>query len=57
LKAIGYKCNGIHTQKMSGLEILEKFKAGVFPHPIMATTLPLKIMNFGKKGEKNERRL
>jgi len=39
----------MHTEKMSGLEILEKFKDGVFPHPTMATTIPMKIMEV-KKG-------
>jgi len=37
------------TQKMSGFETLEKFKDGVFPHPTMATTIPMKIMEV-KKG-------
>lgn len=35
--------------KMSGLETLQKLKDGVFPHPTMATTIPMKIMEL-KKG-------
>ncbi len=30
----------MNTLKLSGLEILEKFKEGAFPHPTMATTIP-----------------
>jgi len=39
----------MHTQKMNGLEMLEKFRDGVFPHPTMATTIPMKITEV-KKG-------
>lgn len=39
----------MNTQKLSGLEMLEKFKEGVIPHPTMATTIPMKITEV-KKG-------
>jgi uncharacterized protein (TIGR00369 family) len=39
----------MNTLKLSGLEILEKFKDGDFPHPTMATTIPMKITEV-KKG-------
>lgn len=37
------------TLKLSGLEILEKFKDGAFPCPAMATTIPMRITEV-KKG-------
>ena len=35
-------------QPLSGLEILEKFKDGIFPVPTMAVTIPMKIMAVDK---------
>jgi len=35
-------------QPLSGLEILEKFKDGIFPDPTMAVTIPMKIMAVDK---------
>jgi uncharacterized protein (TIGR00369 family) len=35
-------------QQLSGLEILEKFKDGIFPGPTMAVTIPMKIMAVDK---------
>lgn len=32
------------TQQLSGLEIPEKFKDGIFPDPTMMVTIPMKIM-------------
>ena len=39
----------MQIQKLNGLETLEKIKDGVFSHPTMATTIPMKIMEV-KKG-------
>jgi len=35
-------------QQLSGLEILEKFKDGIFPAPTMTVTIPMKIMAVDK---------
>ena len=34
----------MNAKQMSGLQILEKFRDGIFPHPTMATTIPMKII-------------
>ena len=39
----------MNIQQLSGLETLEKFKDGVFPHPTMAITIPMEIKDV-KKG-------
>ena len=38
----------MNTQHLSGLEILEKLKEGIFPEPTMAVTIPMKIMHIEK---------
>jgi uncharacterized protein (TIGR00369 family) len=34
----------MNTQELSGLEIMEKLKDGIFPAPTMAVTIPMKII-------------
>jgi uncharacterized protein (TIGR00369 family) len=38
----------MHTEELSGLEILKKLKDGVFPDPTMAVTIPMKIKEVEK---------
>ena len=36
------------TPKLNGLELLKKVKDGIFPHPTMAATIPMKIISVEK---------
>ena len=36
------------TPKLNGLELLKRVKDGIFPHPTMAVTIPMKIISVEK---------
>jgi hypothetical protein len=42
------------TPKLNGLELLKRVKDGIFPHPTMAATIPMKIISV-EKGPSNSR--